>query len=317
MFFDEMPIKSFALKSFGLYICFCYHFVMFRNIIHFLLVLCAVFLVLILSDKVDLGDVGADDGVVAVHFLDIGQGAGVLVDVFGSNAYLFDSGRDNRVLDRVADVYHGNVINAIFASHPDADHIGGLNFVLKKFVVGTVFYNGFIPDTQTSERFVELARKRSRLVEISGGNYVDLDSDGKARAYVVFPIYLGMFDGDNNNSLVVLVDYGEFEVLITGDIEKEAQKYIVENGLLDGFGHIEVVQVPHHGSKTGALREFYEYIDPDVAVIQAGVGNSYGHPHKVVLDMLDEIGIDYLCTCVVGGVSFLSDGNGYDVVTER
>jgi competence protein ComEC len=116
----------------------------------------------------------------------------------------------------------------------------------------------------------------------------------------------------NNDSLVMRLDYGSNSFLLTGDMEKQVELGLVADSRL---GHVDVLKVPHHGSKTSSTEDFLNAVRPEFAVISDGLGNSYGHPHPDVLARLKERGVRILRTDRDGLISIRSDGRRLYVET--
>src|SRR3989338_3978671 len=116
----------------------------------------------------------------------------------------------------------------------------------------------------------------------------------------------------NNDSVVLMLKYGETEILLTGDIEAKAERQIILSGAnLDA----DILKVAHHGSKTSTIEEFLYEVSPQVAVIQVGAKNRYGHPTKEVLGRLESFGSKLYRTDVDGDIKIISDGQNYQVIT--
>ena len=118
----------------------------------------------------------------------------------------------------------------------------------------------------------------------------------------------------NNESVVLMLKYGETEVLLTGDIEAKTERKIILGGAdIDA----DILKVAHHGSKTSTLAEFLYEVSPQVAVIQVGTKNRYGHPTQEVLSRLENFGVKLYRTDVDGGVKVISDGVNYLINTVK
>ena len=115
----------------------------------------------------------------------------------------------------------------------------------------------------------------------------------------------------NNNSVVLLLRHGEQRLLLTGDIEAEAEAHLLANGPMHP---VTALKVPHHGSRTSSTASFVDALKPSVAVIQVGFGNRFGHPHPEVLARLQEVGARVFRTDRHGAVRLLLDGNSLTVV---
>lgn len=245
--------------------------------------------------------------VLTVAFLDVGQGDSILIESPTGSQMLIDGGYDRSVL-RELGKYLGvsdRTIDVVFSTHADADHIGGLRYVLDRYDVDTLFFSGIPGDSPAYHAF-ETARasvdtqyvtQRGEVIDVGGGAYVR----------VLFPDRpLSATTETNLSSAVVEVVYGDVEFLLTGDAPKNIEAHVVE---LEGVAlESEVLKAGHHGSKTSSSPYFVDAVHPTYAVISAGKDNRYGHPHKEVLSTFQSAGAQVLGTYDRGTVVFETDG---------
>ncbi|MSQ32910.1 MAG: MBL fold metallo-hydrolase [Dehalococcoidia bacterium] len=246
-----------------------------------------------------------------VHFVDVGQGDGILVRVPGGGDLVIDGGRrSSGFADYLARRGVRSLAIAV-ATNPDADHIGGLVGVLKALRVEEVWLSGQPNATQTYEDFVDaVAAAKARTTAVRRGQERIL---GGARLTVLHPLE-PLFAGRNNNSVVVRLDYGEVSFLFMGDAERAAEESMLGSGLPL---RATVLKMGHHGSRTSSSPPFVEAVAPQYAVYQAGRGNPYGHPHAEALASVRAAGASVLGTAVNGTIVIRSDGRSLRVRTER
>ena len=246
-------------------------------------------------------------GNLHVTVLDVGQGDAILVTTPNGERVVVDGGPSGIVLAReLSDVlpHWERDIAAVVLTHPDSDHIGGLPALLQRFEVGRVYDNGERRDTAIFERFEDRAGTRHAL---RTGDVFEVDG---VRFEALWPP-AGPLDGPRNASSVVLrVTYGEAVILLTGDIEGEAQRALMATGVAGAH----VLKVPHHGASTNA-EGFFQDTGVRVAVISAGEGNRFGHPTDETLS--DLAGRAVLRTDLHGRVTIVSDGASITVLAER
>ena len=239
-----------------------------------------------------------------VHFLDVGQGDATLI-LCGDNAMLIDAG-NNSWGDEVRDYleYQGvESLDYVIGTHPDADHIGGLDVVLEAFDCGTVIMPDYEKDTQTYEDVLAaMDQKGYELTLPEVGTVCQL---GEAAFTIVAPC--GEY-GDNANdySVGILLEHGENRFLFTGDAEEDAENDMLGSGI---DLSADVFKAAHHGSSTANTEAFLEQVNPEYVVISCGEGNSYGHPHAEVMNRLRELGIQVFRTDEQGTVVAMSDGS--------
>jgi competence protein ComEC len=267
----------------------------------------------------------AAGGTLELLFLDVGQGDAILVRSPGGRWLLVDAGPpggtgfrssgDPRVLAAV----RGRGVQrleAMLLTHPHLDHIGGAAAVLSELPVSAVMDPGMPRGTDAFVDVLEAAQARGsgwrvaragdRLMmdglEIRVLNALDAERSGTQGGDVV-----------NENSLVVLVTFGAFSALLTGDAPVE-----VEQAAALAAGPVDVLKVGHHGSRTSTSEELLGRARPGAAVISVGRGNRYGHPHEPVLDALAGSGVDVYRTDLNGTVSVRARRDGsYAVKAER
>lgn len=237
-----------------------------------------------------------------VAFLDVGQGDAIYIQAPSGNDMLVDGGAGESVLRELASVMavSDKEIDVVVATHPDKDHIGGLVSVFDRYQVNNFLDPGVVNDTLVYKELSKRVEKESNYVVARKGMKIFLG--GGVHAEVLFPDR--DIQGDTNNASVVLrVSYGETDVLLTGDAGKGVERYLLKEGL-----ESEILKVGHHGSKTSSDNLFLEKVSPDYAIISAGEGNRYGHPHANVLTALEEVSTMVLETSKEGTIVFVSNG---------
>ena len=250
-------------------------------------------------------DVFRDGSTLEVHFLDVGQGDATLIRC-GEAAMLIDAG-NNSWGDDVRDYleYQGiGDLDYVIGTHPDADHIGGLDVVMEAFDCGTVIMPDYEKDTQTYTDVTDVMEEKGyELTLPQVGTVYEL---GEAAFTIVAPN--GEY-GDNANdySVGILLEHGENRFLLTGDAEEDSEADMLDNGI---DLSADVLKAAHHGSRTANTEAFLERVNPEYVVISCGEGNSYGHPHAEVLNRLREMGIKVFRTDEEGTVVATSDGTG-------
>lgn len=260
-----------------------------------------------------------------VVFCDVGQGDAVLVKM-GTSQVLVDGGPDNKVLECLARnmPFYDRRIEVVILTHPQADHMNGLVDVLERYTV-LRFISG--PEGNGTASFRELmglvSSSQSQVSNLYAGEEVKIDdirfrAIWPTREYVERHVdgiskslngsVLGAkTDGTDLNSfgIVVRLAYGEFDVLLTGDADVEVQDDQMRQGLV---AEVEVLKVPHHGSKNGMDETWLSVVSPEAAVISVGKNNRYGHPRSEALKMLEDAGARIMRTDVEGEIEVVSDG---------
>lgn len=244
-----------------------------------------------------------DGSGLEIHYLDVGQGDSTLI-LCGGHAMLIDAGDNDRgtAVQSYLESQGVTTLDYVIGTHPDADHIGGLDVVLYKFDCQMVMMPDFEKDTRTYDDVVQtMKQKRYKNTLPEVGTVYEL---GSAVFTIVAPN--GEY-GDNANdySVGILLQHGKNRFLFTGDAEEASEADMLENGIdLEA----DVFKASHHGSRTANTEEFLQTVDPDYAVISCGQDNSYGHPHAEVMNRLRAMGISVFRTDEQGTIVAYSDG---------
>ncbi len=251
-------------------------------------------------------------GILAVTFLDVGQGSSILIQLPNGGNVLIDGGPREGGEEVVSDLQRLRVrqLDAVVVSHADEDHAGGLIDVLNLVPVSAVYDSGYPHTTQTySDLLDAIERSGARYVETRTGRTIDLDPEVSME--FIHPDELK--EGTNESSLALRLDYGEFGAQFVGDLGFEEEEALLASGLLSP---VTLMEVGHHGSAGSSSGEFLQVLSPEVGVIQVGE-NPYGHPAREALARLKAAGVRVYRTDRHGEVSVSTDGAGYEVETER
>lgn len=252
--------------------------------------------------------------ILTVAFLDIGQGDAIYIEAPNGNQALVDGGSGRSVLRALGEVmpFYDRSLDVVIATHPDADHIGGLPFVLDRFAVGAVLEPGVNSETNVYREFKRRAGDGTRL-HLFARRGLRLRLDRAVTLDILFPDQDPTGWETNTASIVTQLVYGNTSFLLTGDSPIKIEKYLITlDGLPGGKAgrrlQSDVLKVGHHGSRTSTAPEYAAVVNPQYAIISAGLQNRYGHPHQEVLDNLAKIGATILRTDKQGTIIFQSDG---------
>ncbi len=266
-------------------------------------------------------------GILTVAFLNIGQGDAIFIDSPAGNQMIIDGGPGKAVLRELSAVmpFYDRSIDVMLATHADQDHVGGLPDVLGRYKVN-LFMETSNPGPSSSfeelERIVREREANNTITKILARRGMIVDLGGGAELHVLFPDRDPIGMETNMSSIVAELVYGDNEFMLTGDSPLQIEHYLVSlEGALQGDfsgGLIsrlksDVLKPGHHGSKTSSSNEFIEAVNPEYAVISAGLKNKYGHPHQEVLDILNKYRIKILRTDRDGRIIFKTDGKDLTV----
>lgn len=237
-----------------------------------------------------------------VHFLDIGQGDCTLITC-GEAAMLIDAGNNSKGTQVQAYLNSQGIekLDYVIGTHPDADHIGGLDVVIYKFDCETILMPDEEKDTKTYDEVIDAAEAKGETIAHPEAG--DTYSLGEAEFTVVAPEK--DYENSNDTSICVRLQHGECSFFFAGDAEEQSEEDMIDSGLTL---QSDVYKVSHHGSRTGTSEEFLEAVDPEYAVISCGEDNSYGHPHAAVLNLLRSAGVEMFRTDEQGTIAAVSDG---------
>lgn len=255
-----------------------------------------------------------------ILFIDVGQGDSTLVILPNNSTILIDGGEPDQGQKLLARLKENGVgrIDAMVATHPHADHIGGLTTVLGNLDVRQVLDSGQIHTTQIFEDFIEtIGENGVPLSSVYEGDSIRLDN--RVTVEVLNPppsLREGTYDEEkfNDNSVVIRLKYRDFSAIFGGDVQMETETRLASKDV-----DVDVLLAPHHGSAGSSNVEFLRAVSPEVVIISAGADNPYGHPHKEALDRIYGVtSHDVFRTDIDGTITILTTGDGrYTVETAR
>jgi len=242
--------------------------------------------------------------ILTVAFLNIGQGDAIFIEAPNGNQVLIDGGPGRSILREIGAMmpFYDRSIDVVIATHPDADHVGGLNDVFDRYKISLFMEPGVDTDTNV---YLELKRKiaSTTLIEARRGMVVELGAG--VNLEIIFPVGDVTNWETNDASIVARLVYGETEFLLTGDAPIKTENALI---YLGSNLNADILKVGHHGSKTSTSDLFVKAVAPEYAVISSGKENRYGHPTLEVLKILENNNVKILRTDTEGRIVFGSDG---------
>ncbi|MGL5756511.1 MAG: ComEC/Rec2 family competence protein [Paraclostridium sp.] len=234
-----------------------------------------------------------------LHFIDTGNSDAILIKQ-GDKAALIDGG-DNDDEDRVVNYLESHGIKEleyVFATHPHADHIGGLDEVVNSIPVKNVYVSNGDANTKTYTDFIHAMANKGLYPSVPL-----LNSEFELGTSKFKVLSVANTEDPNNNSIVLEYINGNDKVLLMGDAESQIESSInVED--------VDLLKVGHHGSHSSSTSSFINKIKPEYAVIMVGKDNKYGHPHKETMDLLKHDNIEVHRSDECGDIVFKSTGDG-------
>lgn len=269
----------------------------------------------VLDFQADLPESTVVSGEMRVTFLDVGQGDCTIIQTEGHNMVM-DTGNNNQgevVVDWL--LAHGvTELDYLILTHPDADHIGGADNVLRAVPVDKVIMPDVANDTMTYDEVIELIDEQQIPVD-----YPEVGTQytlGDAVFTVLCPRQEEVSEADLNGSSVgIRLVHGKNSFVMCGDAETDSEEHMIET-----FGkalEADVLKCGHHGSSTATSDSFLQAVNPIWAVISCGADNSYGHPHQEVLAKLADSDVQVYRTDQLGTITAVSDGEQFSWSSER
>jgi competence protein ComEC len=259
-------------------------------------------------------NISYNDKKLHVVICDVGQGDAIFIRTPNGSDVLIDGGPDDSILSCLSKhmPFWDRTLEIMILTHPHADHLTGLIDVLKRYKVlsfgaekignSTGAYKELIKQLEQDQTKLRFLYQGDRFVIKDG---VILKTLWPTLEWVDQHSTIGSSD-ENGSSVIELLSYKNFKALFTAD----AQAADMENiDLL--AGKIDLLKVPHHGSRFGLTAEILNVLDPKIAAISVGAKNKYGHPNPFTLNLLSQFKIKTLRTDQVGDIEIISDGKNF------
>jgi len=260
-------------------------------------------------------------GQLDITMLDVGQGDGIYLRGPKGTTYFIDGGSSDEsglgkyCIEPFLESQGTGELDYVFITHGDSDHYSGIEEMLGRQDVGVHIRNLVLPSLYKQDQdLLTLARTAQ-----ASGVQVLMINDGdclKEGAFSITCLQPSVNDKKltgNAASMVLEVEYGEFSMLCTGDVEGEGEENLLKK--VKGKDY-DVLKVAHHGSKNSTSKQFLELCTPDIALISAGRDNPYGHPHEELLKRLEYAGCKIYNTQENGAIMLETDGKLYYSIRE-
>ncbi|NLH45470.1 MAG: MBL fold metallo-hydrolase [Acholeplasmataceae bacterium] len=290
-----------------------------------LLLLVSIFLCLLLvgcgnkTDNKALGKTVAQEK-MTVTVLDVGQADAILLQTEGKNI-LVDSGLSDSADKLVAELKKIGVkkVDVLIATHPHADHIGGMNAVLKNFEVGKIYDSGQVTTSKMYQKYLKTVKeKKIPFALLRASDRIEFGSDGAVLEVLgpQEPLLKDTRSDLNANSIVMRLVYKHFTMMLAADATSETEARILQAFAKDKV-RSQILKVAHHTSKYSNTAAWLEAVNPEVAIASYSKENEYGFPHQVTLKRLSKVGAKYYNTADNGNVKIITDGESYQIKTDK
>lgn len=238
---------------------------------------------------------------LSVHYLDVGQGDSIFIEFPDNRCMLIDasiSSYEEIIAESITQLGYTK-IDYVVATHPHADHIGGMKHILETFEIGCIYMPDVSTTTKTYTSLVETILEKEIEANIAEAGVTVFEEDD-IRVEFLAPYEIDESD-QNKNSAVLYLVYQEISFLFMGDADSDIERQI-------GEVDCDVLKVGHHGSRTASDSLFLRDASPLYAIISCGEGNSYGHPHQEAVDRLTTCGASILRTDLLGKITVCTNG---------
>ena len=274
-----------------------------------------IFIVMQVCDFINI------DGKLKIYFIDVGQGDSMIVKTVRGKNILIDGGGskdpDYDIGEKILVPYlldrRIKTLDYVIISHFDEDHATGVAQILGKIDVSSIILTRQLEENDIYRHILSIAKeKKIKLIYVKEGDVLKI---GCIKISIIHPENKLMINNPmNNNSIVCKVEYNSFSMLLTGDIEMEAEELILRKNI---NLKADVLKVAHHGSKTSTTGEFLKAINPKVALIGVGKNNNFGHPSNEVIQRLKENGTRIYRTDENGEISITVNKKGRIIKIQR
>ncbi len=265
-----------------------------------------------LNDTSDDSYIELAPGKLAVHYIDVGQGASQLIISPSGRIMLIDGGHNDdeaRIVQYLKN--HGVTrVDILIGTHPDADHVGGLDAVVDAFDIGEIYMPDILATTKTFESVLDAIERKQVQVKTAQAGII-LAFDENITAEIIAPRQ--MYKDRNEMSAVVRLTYGQSTFLFTGDAEAASESDMRQS---QENLRSDVLLIGHHGSLSSTSELFLQAVQPQFAIIQVGT-NKYGHPHPTVVERLTAAGATIYRNDRDGHITAISDGEIIELRTQR
>lgn len=248
------------------------------------------------------------DGYLHVWFFDVGQGDAIFIQTPSGRQILVDGGLYPSLLqDQLGRQmpFWDKELDMVIATHPDADHVTALPGVWERYTVGQLLTDGSaLGESPPFDALLQAAAAHNTPIHHALAGQTIVIEDG-VRLEILHPGPVLDEENRNDNSVSVRLVYGSFTLLLTGDAEVNGEAAMLARGR-DLYSL--VFKAGHHGSNSSSNSHFLAAVQPQIVIVSAGENNRYGHPHRELLERVDEIGAVLLRTDELGTIEVISDG---------
>lgn len=244
-----------------------------------------------------------------VGFLDVGQGDAILIKAPSGQNILIDGGPSANLIHQLGNnhSYQDHQIDILILTHAHADHFYGLVEVVKRYNIQLILWSGIESHWSEYQYFQELTKKLNLKIAQLGQEYL---IENNLKIKIVYPTHTLKEEAEdmNNTSVSLILNYGEIDFWLAGDLTCEGEEEILKQNL---NMETEIYKASHHGSRWSNCDDILDKLKPELAIIQSGLDNQHKHPHLETLERLEKRSIEILRNDELGDIWIESDGEGY------
>lgn len=246
-----------------------------------------------------------------ITYLDVGNADCEIIRMEDGTNIVIDAGTKDQSGNIIRTLKRKGIrkIDYLIATHPHADHIGGMEDIIDSAEIGTVVFPSVVHTSKTYENLLKKIKEKE-IPAVKAESGVVLHETDRCKIQLVAPKKDEKYESLNNYSAVLHIAYGNTTFLFAGDAEK-----LSENEMLNYEIRSDVLKVGHHGSRTSSSEKFIAKVNPRIAVISCGKDNEYGHPHQETLETLKNA--EVYRTDKNGDIIIHTDGTNLTVATEK
>lgn len=252
-----------------------------------------------------------ENGILKVHYIDVGQGDSIFIELPNKEAMLIDAGEASKgktVAEYITSLGYKK-IDYLIGTHPHTDHIGGLAHIINSFDITKIYMPKVVSTSKTYENLLNtIALKNLKITTARAG--VNIVSCDDLTVDIISPTKES-YSNLNSYSVVTKIKYGDRKFLFMGEAEVQSENEILTDVSSD------VIKVGHHGSDTSSSETFVNKVKPKYAIIMVGSNNRYKHPYQSTLDRWHNIGAEIYRTDLNGNIIVTSDGSSLDIKTSK
>lgn len=252
-----------------------------------------------------------EDASVTSHYIDVGQGDSIFIELPNNECMLIDAGEkdySNKVVSYIKQLGYKK-IDYLVGTHPHSDHIGGLKLVVNSFDIGSIYMPKVSTNTPTYVNLLKTIDSKGLTIKNGKAGVNIVNNDGY-KIDIIAP-NSDYYEEINDYSIVIKLIYKDISFLYMGDAEKYSENEIKSDVKAD------IIKVGHHGSLSSSSLAFIKKVMPSYAIIQVGIDNSYGHPNKNILNRFNLLGSKIYRTDLNGNIVIATDGKDISIATEK